>query len=142
MSRTPLFAAVKRALVVASRDHSIVWPKTSALSRRQMLRLSRAAAGAAALAPVFDWTAYAKEAGTPSIAIVGGGVAGLTAAYRLQAAGAKPLLFEASGRWGGRMFTQYDFYKGMFCELGGEFWTPIMKTCRNLVPNSASTCRR
>jgi len=19
------------------------------------------------------------------------------------------------------MFTQYDFYKGMFCELGGEF---------------------
>ncbi|MGZ9083289.1 MAG: FAD-dependent oxidoreductase, partial [Rhodoplanes sp.] len=24
-------------------------------------------------------------------------------------------------RWGGRMFTQYDFYKGMFCELGGEF---------------------
>jgi monoamine oxidase len=30
-------------------------------------------------------------------------------------------VFEASNRWGGRMFTQYDFYKGMFCELGGEF---------------------
>jgi monoamine oxidase len=39
----------------------------------------------------------------------------------LQQHGAKPVLFEASNRWGGRMFTQYDFYKGMFCELGGEF---------------------
>ena len=55
------------------------------------------------------------------IAIIGGGVAGLTAAYRLQAAGATPIVFEASNRWGGRMFTIYDFYKGMFCELGGEF---------------------
>jgi monoamine oxidase len=86
--------------------------------------MSAAAAGAAALAPVFDWTAYAKEKPKKkpsSIAIIGGGVAGLTAAYRLQQAGATPVLLEASNRWGGRMFTQYDFYKGMFCELGGEF---------------------
>jgi monoamine oxidase len=48
-------------------------------------------------------------------------VAGLTAAYRLHAAGMKPVVLEASNRWGGRMFTNYDFYKGMFCELGGEF---------------------
>jgi monoamine oxidase len=79
------------------------------------------AAGAAALAPVMDRSAYAKKPVPSSIAIVGGGVAGLTAAYRLQQHGAKPVLFEASNRWGGRMFTQYDFYKGMFCELGGEF---------------------
>jgi 2-polyprenyl-6-methoxyphenol hydroxylase-like FAD-dependent oxidoreductase len=77
--------------------------------------------------PVFEWSAYAKkkarhgEHGPYSIAIIGGGVAGLTAAYRLQAVGVKPAVFEASNRWGGRMFTQYDFYKGMFCELGGEF---------------------
>ncbi|MGA9604081.1 MAG: FAD-dependent oxidoreductase, partial [Methyloceanibacter sp.] len=91
------------------------------------MRLSAAAAGAAALAPVGDWSAYAKqkkrhkEPVPHTVAIVGGGVAGLTAAYRLHAAGASPVLFEASNRWGGRMFTQYDFYKGMFCELGGEF---------------------
>jgi len=66
-------------------------------------------------------SAYAKKPGPSSIAIVGGGVAGLTAAYRVQQHGAKPVLFEASNRWVGRMFTQYDFYKGMFCELGGEF---------------------
>ena len=127
MSRTPLFAAVKRALALASHENGLVWPRSSALTRRQLLRLSAAAAGAAALSPVLDWSAYAKKkspskkSGPSSIAIIGGGVAGLTAAYRLQAHGVKPVLFEASNRWGGRMFTQYDFYKGMFCELGGEF---------------------
>ncbi|MGH6736347.1 MAG: flavin monoamine oxidase family protein [Methyloceanibacter sp.] len=73
---------------------------------------------------MLKWDAYAEEkakSGTPTVAIVGGGVAGLTAAYRLQAAGIKPILFEASNRWGGRMLTVYDFYKGMFAELGGEF---------------------
>ncbi len=54
------------------------------------------------------------------VAIIGGGVAGLTAAYRLQAAGATPIMFEASNRWGGRMFTSTISIKGMFCELGGE----------------------
>jgi monoamine oxidase len=121
MSRTPLFAAVKKALAITCRDRGIVLPRSSALSRRQLLRLSAAAAGAAALSPVLDWSACAKDKTPPSIAIVGGGVAGLTAAYRLQAAGVRPVLFEASSRWGGRMLTVYDFYKGMFCELGGEF---------------------
>jgi len=127
MSRTPLFAAVKRALAQASHENGIVFPRSSALTRRSLLRLSVAAAGAAALLPITDWSAYAKKEQRhkkpkpKSVAIVGGGVAGLTAAYRLQAAGGSPVLFEASNRWGGRMFTQYDFYKGMFCELGGEF---------------------
>ena len=71
------------------------------------------------MSPVLDWRAFAKDKTPPSIGIVGGGVAGLTAAYRLQAAGVKPVLLEASSRLGGRMLTVYDFYKGMFCELGG-----------------------
>jgi len=83
--------------------------------------LSAAAAGAAVLSPVLDWSAYAqKEHLKGPIGIVGGGVAGLTAAYRLQKHHAKPVLFEASNRWGGRMFTKCNFYKGMFCERGGE----------------------
>ena len=122
MSRTPLFDAVKRALAVASQDNAVVWPRSSALTRRRLLRLSAAAAGAAVLSPVLDWSAYAKrERPKGPIAIIGGGVAGLTAAYRLQAAGGTPIVFEASNRWGGRMFTMYDFYEGMFVELGGEF---------------------
>ncbi len=127
MSRTPLFAAVKKALVQAAYEDGIVFPRSSALTRRSLLRLSAAAAGAVALAPMTDWSAYAKKPErhkTPrpkTVAIVGGGVAGLTAAYRLYKAGAAPVVFEASNRWGGRMYTQYDFYQGMFCELGGEF---------------------
>ncbi len=71
---------------------------------------------------MLDWSAHAKQPPPKGpVAIIGGGVAGLTAAYRLHAAGATPIVFEASNRWGGRMFTHYDFYKGMFCELGGEF---------------------
>ena len=121
MSRTPLFAAVKRALARSFHEQGLVVPQTSALTRRRLLRISAAAAGAAALSPVLDWSAYAKqERPKGPVAIIGGGVAGLTAAYRLQAAGATPIVFEASNRWGGRMFTHYDFYKGMFCELGGE----------------------
>src|SRR5580765_4577926 len=120
MSRTPLFAAVRKALARSAQDQGLVLHRSSALTRRKLLRLSAAAAGAAALSPVLDWSANAKQRPKGPVAIVGGGVAGLTAAYRLQAAGGKPIVFEASNRWGGRMFTQYDFYKGMFCELGGE----------------------
>jgi monoamine oxidase len=111
----------KGALARSFHEQAIAVPRSSALTRRRLLRLSAAAAGAAALAPVLGRTAFAKEEKPGSIGIVGGGVAGLTAAYRLQAVGAKPLLLEASNRWGGRMLTIYDFYKGMFAELGGEF---------------------
>jgi monoamine oxidase len=121
MSRTPLFAAVKKALALAARDRGVVLPRQSALTRRRLLRLSAAAAGAAALSPALRLSAYAEATKGQSVGIVGGGVAGLTAAYRLYAAGMKPVVFEASNRWGGRMFTHYDFYKGMFCEFGGEF---------------------
>ena len=68
-------------------------------------------------------SAYARGQPKGPIAIVGGSVAGLTAAYRLHQAGKTPIVFEASNRWGGRMFTRYEFCKCMFCELGGEFWT-------------------
>ena len=114
MSRTPLFAAIQKALARSARDAGIKLPTSSVLTRRRLLRLSAAAAGAAALSPAFKWNAYAKEEAPRSIAIIGGGVAGLTAAYRLQAAGMKPIVFEASNRWGGRIFTQYDFY---LCKL-------------------------
>jgi monoamine oxidase len=138
MSRTPLFSAVKRALAQASNDDGVVWPRSSALSRLQMLRLSAATAGAAALAPIPDWSACAKEperhkgSAPKTVAIVGGGVPGLTAANRLQAAGASPVVFEASNRWDGRMYTQCDFYKGMFCELGGEFVDTDHEDLQNL----------
>ena len=113
MARTRLFSIARRAL--AAEQVSV--PGPSALSRRQALLLG----GAAALAACTPMELASTQSGDADIAIVGGGVAGLTIAYRLARAGKRATLYEASGRLGGRMFTKRDFNaEGMFCELGGE----------------------
>ena len=56
------------------------------------------------------------------IGILGGGVAGLHAAYILKNAKLKATIYEASKRSGGRMYTAKDLLgKGITTELGGEF---------------------
>jgi monoamine oxidase len=58
----------------------------------------------------------------PRIAVVGAGVAGLNAAYKLQQVGLRARIFEGSDRIGGRMFTATDLLgDGLTTELGGEF---------------------
>jgi monoamine oxidase len=60
--------------------------------------------------------------GAPRIAIVGAGMAGLNAAYKLQQAGLAATIYEGANRTGGRMFTATDLMgKGLTTELGGEF---------------------
>jgi monoamine oxidase len=114
---TPLLRKLIRALRTATAPH------TDGLSRRQFLGKSAAAVTATMLA------AGAGRAAVPAdpVAILGAGVAGLTAAFRLMQAGAKVEIFEASNRVGGRIFTMDGFItpdlndgKPMFCELGGE----------------------
>src|SRR5437762_1015653 len=53
------------------------------------------------------------------VIVIGGGIAGLTAARDLEAAGVQVLVLEARERLGGRIFTQYD--NGYPVELGAEF---------------------
>ncbi len=121
MARTPLLRLVRKAF------------RQAALSRREFLTLSAAAAAVAA-SPV---RADAERLKTQRIAIIGGGAAGLTVAYRLAKEGIKPQLFEAGNRLGGRMFTRSNFNgDNMFCELGGEFvdtgHEDIRKLCAEL----------
>ncbi|XP_035240734.1 L-amino-acid oxidase isoform X1 [Anguilla anguilla] len=52
------------------------------------------------------------------IAIVGGGIAGLTAAHFLEGAGHKVTIVEASGRIGGRVETYRDKWGGWYAEFG------------------------
>ncbi len=54
------------------------------------------------------------------VAVIGGGLAGLVCAYRLQQAGQRVHLFEAQNRLGGRM-RSHALAGGRVAELGGEF---------------------
>lgn len=65
------------------------------------------------------------------IAIIGGGLAGLSAAYFLQKNGLSSTLFESSKRLGGRIKTQ-DF-EGFPIELGAEFIDPSHTELLNLI---------
>lgn len=55
------------------------------------------------------------------VVVVGAGIAGLTAAYRLRQAGVRARVFEAQNRVGGRMLSlRNHFPDGQVIELGGE----------------------
>lgn len=58
------------------------------------------------------------ELQTPTVAIIGGGLAGLTTAYRLQQQGIAAHVYEAKKRVGGRVFTAK--IGSDFVELGGQ----------------------
>lgn len=54
------------------------------------------------------------------IAVVGAGIAGLTAAHTLKQRGIEAKVFEASGRAGGRIFTKQGLFDGLTTEWGAE----------------------
>ena len=57
---------------------------------------------------------------TPSIIIVGAGLAGLAAARTLHQRGFLVSVFEARERIGGRVWTRRDGFGGMYGEAGGS----------------------
>jgi monoamine oxidase len=54
------------------------------------------------------------------VAVVGGGLGGLTAAWYLKQFGVQVTLFEASDRLGGRVWSDYRFVDGRVVERGAE----------------------
>ncbi len=125
--RVPLF----RSLVSALRQ-------AQGFSRRDFIKTT-AAAGAATLLPGCASTGGGNKNPklTGPVAVVGGGIAGLTAAYRLMKAGVDVHLYEGTNRTGGRMYTKRGFNaEGMFCELGGELvdtnHTALIKLAKEL----------
>jgi monoamine oxidase len=74
--------------------------RRAALSRRELIAGSAMVAAAVTLSEA-TWAAAAS----PRIAIVGAGIAGLTAALTLQDADVVSTVYEASNRIGGRMFS-------------------------------------
>ncbi|MEZ5464215.1 MAG: FAD-dependent oxidoreductase [Lysobacteraceae bacterium] len=131
MSRSPLFHSLRRAAVVAIRAQRLGMPVEELRQQAQELRIDRArrrflgqaGAGAAVLGLAACQRAVPsmpKDGGEP-VVIVGAGVAGLTAAWRLRQAGVAVQVIEANNRIGGRMFSlRGHFPDEQVVELGGE----------------------
>jgi monoamine oxidase len=103
MARTPLAQRLDDGVAAAG------------LTRRGFLAGAAGTVAAARLArPV-------AAAAAPTVAVVGAGLAGLTAAYRLRQAGVAATVYEASERIGGRCWTgRGTFADGQIYEHGGE----------------------
>jgi monoamine oxidase len=125
MARTPLMETVQRAAAeAAAEDRST--------TRRGFLR-DAAVAGAATTA--FGVFAQRSRAAVPAgrVVVVGAGLAGLSAAYRLKQAGVNAEIHEASDRVGGRCWTLRDFFAdGQIVERGGELIDQGHYAMRNL----------
>ncbi len=150
MSRTPLFRFLARSLQLAHHSLHAGTDPSEVLERANALRETRTAERAAAaherralaltrrefvgagvaLGAIVGLegclpggrtdTAPRGRADRP-VVIVGAGIAGLTAAYRLRQAGVPVRLYEAQNRVGGRIYTLRDYFAdGQVVELGGE----------------------
>ena len=113
---SPMSARIRTARL---RNHEEDAANAAALTRRKFLQASTAtliSAYAGGLQPT-------QAGGTrPQIAVIGAGIAGLNAAYRLKKAGFPVSLYEASDHIGGRIQTTYNrAAPNVYTELGGEF---------------------
>jgi monoamine oxidase len=139
MPRTPLL----RALSELAQDHRDadrlgITPQEARVSRRDFLKRS-GAVGAAVAGSSLLLPRVAKASGTPRIAIVGGGIAGMNAALTLANKGVASTVFEASSRIGGRMHSDSplvyggdNYFNGQVAEYCGELIDSNHKTIQTL----------
>ncbi|MGF1518389.1 MAG: flavin monoamine oxidase family protein [Nodosilinea sp.] len=127
MAHTALFQLLQRAVAKASGSENCSETDTSqssagvALSRRSLLRCSALAAGALALGE-FNPRGFYPVDGSPRIAIIGGGIAGLNAAYTLQKLGLSVTVYEAKPYVGGRIQSRPGLVvPGLVNDLGAAF---------------------
>ncbi|ORT60154.1 NAD(P)/FAD-dependent oxidoreductase [Streptomyces sp. CB03238] len=142
MSRTPLMRALRDIAAHRAAAEKLHMPVEAVRgsSRRDLLRRAAAlglAAGVGTAVAARPTPARAAEAGGPRIAVVGAGIAGLTAALTLKDAGLNCTLYEADPtRVGGRMWTQRGHWAyGQISEIGGELIDTSHKKIQEL-------CRR
>jgi monoamine oxidase len=122
MPKSELFSKLSKVFTRIDRARRPYSP----LPRRAFLRLSALTAGSVALPACGNDDINPPPPSPPErqevqLAVVGAGLAGLHAAYRLQQAGADVVVYEASSRVGGRTFTaRGEFPDAQIAELGGE----------------------
>src|SRR4051812_713673 len=135
--RAPLARRLGEAAAIAAREASAeeaLADPSPGMRRRELLA---GGAGLAAAAMLSGPVSRALAASAPRVVVVGGGLAGLTCAYRLKQSGVNAQLYEASDRFGGRCWTRRgDFAEGQIAEHGGELidqgHTEVRKLCQEL----------
>ena len=142
MRRTPLMRALQRLAgdhraatqlgieVEEYRDRQA----EARISRREFVKRTGAVGAAVAIGGPVALARSARAAGTPRIAIIGGGIAGLTAALTLQDKGVYSDVYESSGRVGGRMHSDWQ-------EFGTSFWANGQQAelCGELIDSNHKT---
>jgi monoamine oxidase len=128
MAHTILFQQLRRTLHKAycqnlQNDRVNATIETSKYRRRKFLKMSTLAASAALSTTTFSRLKAARSNSTePKIAIVGGGIAGLNAAYQLKKVGLIATVYEAKTRLGGRIHTVTGVAGSeLASDLGGLF---------------------
>ncbi|PSB36826.1 monoamine oxidase [filamentous cyanobacterium Phorm 46] len=136
MAKSALMAMLRRAATIAQKSRETGIPvdellgmltertPNSPISRRRLLHGGLAAAGAVAAATFTreGEGAFAQARGRSPILVVGAGIAGLTAGYRLRQGGVRADIIEANNRVGGRIRTAPRVAgTAISAELGGEF---------------------
>jgi monoamine oxidase len=143
MARSALLQAIQRlAEEHRSADRLGIEPaelrgrrQEAAYSRREFLKRAGMTGAAVAVAGPAVFSRPANAATAPRIAIVGGGIAGLTAALTLADAGVASTVYEASpDRIGGRMHSDRSGYwsNGQVSEFCGELIDSDHVTIRHL----------
>lgn len=125
MGRSSLFASLRRILRRSSTTSAVPGapPGASASATGPSRRHVLASLGALAALPVLPSLAACGDndgGDALEVAVVGAGIAGLTAGYFLAQAGVRVTVYESSMRAGGRMYTQRGLPGGQLVELGGE----------------------
>jgi monoamine oxidase len=112
--KSPILRLFRRAFI-HTQNHEFDFDN----SRRSFIKTASVASLSTFIATDFVSCISKKDI---KIAIIGGGIAGLTAAHYLTKAGFKPTIYEAAKRTGGRMMSATGLLaEGITTELGGEF---------------------
>lgn len=126
MPRTPLANQVQEMMSVAQEavqrnvptEQVIEERHAASISRRDFLKFGLASVSAMALSSTVG---SVNAATAPRIVVVGAGLAGLTAAYRLKQNGYLADVYEASERVGGRCWSDVGYFNdSQIIEHGGE----------------------
>jgi monoamine oxidase len=130
MARSKLFAQIQRAFREANFQSQNGWSadrfEEKLQSRRDFLKVSGLvmlplAAGVPSR-PLFSDLSRTPVSKKDPVLILGGGAAGLAAAYTLLKSGIPVQILEANNRIGGRIFTKQNFnLDKQFVELGAEY---------------------